>query len=393
MKTSKVTGLVLVTALTLGTTAQAELTFSKSGYFRLGTGETDGGEYTEMQLNGADTKYRLGNEQSFYGEFGAHANYIMNTGSEIMGIIRYHAAGDVNDLDLAGDFPAGVALREMWIGYKGLGQGAFQNSMIWAGRRYYKRKDIHINDFFYEDYSTFDGFGLGIENIATGTGDLSFAIFSDKDSTVLTYDARLEGIPLGDDLYGEIGVAYADPQPGTPGDAGFAVRGHLLKEDFMGDGFLKASVMYSYGAAYGFKGEGAPGKTRDDTMLRTQIHALFPIGERTDAMATASYQVKQSANSKLEWTSIGIRPQYQINDNFAIAAELGYDHVVEDSDSRYLFKATIAGIYTFGNSGFWGRPQMRVFATTGNWSEPGAIPGFGTKTSGTTVGIQYETWF
>ena len=59
-------------------------------------------------------------------------------------------------------------------------------------------------------------------------------------------------------------------------------------------------------------------------------------------------------------------------------------------------KLTLAGIYTFGKSGFWERPQLRAYATHGSWSDVGAISkqaAYGTDTSGTTVGLQFETWF
>ncbi|MGD1883225.1 MAG: carbohydrate porin [Paracoccaceae bacterium] len=388
-------GATLAAALLASTAAYAEPTFTPTGYLRLGVGETEGGDFVELQLNGAWTNYRLGNEADFYGEYGFNLSNKFASGSELVGGIRYHISGDSNDLRFSGEFDADVALRELWVGYKGLGAGALSESTLWAGRRYYKRKDIHINDFYYEDYSNFNGYAVGLENIQLGFGGLSLAAFTDEDNTVTTLDARVEGIELGQNLTGEVGFAYAIVDDDQPGDDGFALRGHIQPKEFYG-GYLKASLMYSEGTAWGFFGDGASFASDDRTLTRAQVHGLVPIGDKTELFFVGLHQVDDDAGSKTRWTSFGVRPQYTINNNFALALEVGYDYVDDGTDTRDLTKATIAGIYTFGKSGFWSRPQLRVFATTGSWSDFGAISNqaaFGTDTSGTSVGIQFETWF
>ena len=62
-----------------------------------------------------------------------------------------------------------VSLREAWAGYT-LPMGA----QIWAGKRFYQRKDIHILDFYYLNNS---GTGAGIEAIPVGNlGQVSLAV-------------------------------------------------------------------------------------------------------------------------------------------------------------------------------------------------------------------------
>lgn len=380
----------------MGSTAVlAESPFSTTGYLRIGVGESDGGDLAAMQLNGAWAKYRLGNEDDFYGEFGVGLDAPLNNGSSVIGGIRYHVAGDSNDLTDRGSFDASLALREAWLGYRGLGAGAFEEAAVWAGRRYYKRKDIHINDFYYESYSNFDGYGLGVEDIALGFGKLSLAGFRERFNRVHTYDARIEDMPLAENWTGEVGLAFADARGDAAGDNGFALRGHVQRNDFFG-GYTKGSLMYSNGAAFGFSADGAPDVGKDRSLRRAQVHGLVPVADRTELFFVALHQVDDNDGDKSKWSSVGIRPHYALSDNFAIATEIGYDRVSDEGGSRDLLKGTLAGIYTFGQSGFWDRPQLRAYVTRGSWSDVGAISkqaAYGTDTAGTSVGLQLETWF
>ncbi|RJL06888.1 carbohydrate porin [Paracoccus aestuarii] len=380
----------------MGSTAVlAESPFSTTGYLRIGVGESDGGDLAAMQLNGAWAKYRLGNEDDFYGEFGVGLDAPLNNGSSVIGGIRYHVAGDSNDLTDRGSFDASLALREAWLGYRGLGAGAFEEAAVWAGRRYYKRKDIHINDFYYESYSNFDGYGLGVEDIALGFGKLSLAGFRERFNRVHTYDARIEDMPLAENWTGEVGLAFADARGDATGDNGFALRGHVQRNDFFG-GYIKGSLMFSNGAAFGFSADGAPDVGKDRSLSRAQVHGLVPVADRTELFFVGLHQVDDNDGDKSKWSSVGIRPHYALSDNFAIATEIGYDRVSDEGGSRDLLKGTLAGIYTFGQSGFWDRPQLRAYVTRGSWSDVGAISkqaAYGTDTAGTSVGLQLETWF
>lgn len=66
-----------------------------------------------------------------------------------------------------------ASIREAWAGYT-LPMGA----QIWAGKRFYQRKDIHILDFYYLNDS---GTGAGIEAIPVGNlGQASFAVIKQQ---------------------------------------------------------------------------------------------------------------------------------------------------------------------------------------------------------------------
>ena len=108
-----------------------------------------------------------------------------------------------------------MSLREAWAGYE-MPSGI----QLWAGKRYYQRKDIYIMDYYYLNNS---GTGFGVENIDTGLGAVSVAIIKqqtdygwtakdadgDKDRNSWKLDARWSGIPLWTDGSLDIAMIYA----------------------------------------------------------------------------------------------------------------------------------------------------------------------------------------
>nr|WP_245008830.1 carbohydrate porin [Pseudovibrio brasiliensis] len=213
-------------------------------------------------------------------------------GSALVGGVRAHVAGDNNDLIVDGEFDANVATREFWLGYKGLGEGALSESTVWVGRRFYKRKDIHITDNYYENYSNWDGFGGGLEDVDLGSGKLSVAAFTNGDRNTHTLDARFEGIHLGEDLVGEIGAAYSMTTGDATGDDGAALRLHLQKNNIFG-GYMKASLMHGFNAASGFSADGWS-DAEDRSITRAQIHGLAAITDEIELFYTAWHQLDRN---------------------------------------------------------------------------------------------------
>ena len=71
--------------LTIPAAATAPVEFDRTGYLRIGVGESAGGDLAAMELNGAWAKYRLGNEDDFYGEFGIGIDAPLGNGSAVIG--------------------------------------------------------------------------------------------------------------------------------------------------------------------------------------------------------------------------------------------------------------------------------------------------------------------
>ncbi len=81
--------------------------------------------------------------------------------------------------------------------------------------------------------------------------------------------------------------------------------------------------------------------------------------------------------------------------------ELGHDRVRGDGGTRQLTKLTVA-LQHSAERGFFARPVLRLFATHARWNgaaQTAAQPGstlsetgeFGSRTSGSTVGVQFES--
>ncbi|WP_295580519.1 maltoporin LamB [uncultured Lamprocystis sp.] len=164
------------------------------GYLRSGIGATGGGgDQSCFQSNGADTKYRLGNEcetymeivlgkslweqngQSFYVDTRlAYKSAQQNDWSEDPG----DGSGSNSDA-ISGDRAmtahpyrdSVVSVREANAQFRGVISGQ-EKSNLWAGKRFYQRHDIHMADFYYWDLS---GPGVGLEYWTLGPGDLSLA--------------------------------------------------------------------------------------------------------------------------------------------------------------------------------------------------------------------------
>ena len=119
---------------------------------------------------------RLGYESDIYGEVGLGTTVAKVDDSEwnINSRVAYKStlnkdwqtADNTNSTE-----HANFAFRELYFDVKGFFDSD-KDAVIWAGKRYYHREDIYINDWRYYDIS---GMGTGIENLSLGSGKLSLA--------------------------------------------------------------------------------------------------------------------------------------------------------------------------------------------------------------------------
>ena len=210
------------------------------GYFRAGYGRDDqGGPQPAFQAPGAFSKYRLGNEAENYGELTFGKNFYVpgqfKLGTDTLatdtppGPVARVQTTDRHLQSLPGSaFRQRNRLRS--AGSLGLHRqrGRRAASMkFWAGSRYYRRHDIHINDFFFYNMS---GTGGGVEDIQLPFGKLAFAWIGAASSSGFSdlpepdanneagfskgnWDLRLYDVPvpLGK---GEFGLVYARADSG-----------------------------------------------------------------------------------------------------------------------------------------------------------------------------------
>ena len=210
-----------VAAATLSMAADAA-TIDFHGYARSGVGSsTKGGSMVCYNLGPNNMgHFRLGNECDTYLELQFDSVLAEKAGSQF----KFHtmlAQGTEQLDDWENTAPA---LRQIWTEATNIGSGPLANSSLWAGKRYYKRQDIHMLDMFYNEVAVralvskastspvAAKFSLaymrksaadwsssnsdGSKNWATGNYRPEYA--NSGSDTITNYDMRLEGLAVGD---------------------------------------------------------------------------------------------------------------------------------------------------------------------------------------------------
>lgn len=159
-------------------------TFDFHGYFRAGVGKSRNGANMEWQKSKLG---RLGNESDTYGEleFGSEFYRVGGVSFYLDSMISAVSDGDKDSETLNDDDDVTFGLRQFNLQIKGLIPGA-PDAVIWAGKRFYQRHDLHIIDCKYWNIS---GSGAGIEYLPIGPGTLSAAwLRADSQNVDYRYD-------------------------------------------------------------------------------------------------------------------------------------------------------------------------------------------------------------
>jgi maltoporin len=400
--------------------------FTFNGYFRSGAGINDqGNDQSVFQAPGAGAKYRLGNEGETFGEL-VFGNKLQKSASdayfrtEIM--TSFWSRQDVVD-DPANDQ---FSLREAYVEAGNL-DFISPDVKIWAGKRYYMREDIHINDYFYLDMS---GNGAGIMDVPVGDdfGKLAIAVLVGSRNQSLsnagnpaktTADLRLYDVdvPLGKLTIWSAFSKIWSSGSFTAGNDTYVYEEsdgynlgliHRSGTCFGAKGFNKLALLYGRDAGTDFTSNlisPTAGATtyelngRDATVLAES--GMADINEHWSVMYAFVNKMTSGHDEGRDslWTSAGIRPIYHFTRNFALGIEAGADYVdSEVLDTRgTLYKLTIAPEIR-PDLGFFDRPVLRLFATFARWSEDfnnagGVSAAYGNKTEGASFGAQVETWW
>ncbi len=280
--------------------------------------------------------------------------------------------------------------------------GLPEGSTLWAGKRFYKRHDIHMNDYYYWDLS---GPGVGISDIDMGIGNLSLAWVrsSGSDSDNLpddnqrlsddTIDVRLTDIPTNPGGSLQLGVDYG--RASTPdwkkdyyddetdvdydeGDKGWMGTIEHTQSNWFGGSntvalqYATDGIITSDGNAVG---RSSGSLEQEGDMWRVlDWGQVWLVPDKLDMLYTAIYEDKNmDDDSGRKWFSAGVRPVYYWNDIMSTAVELGYDHIEPQSDVGYddgdhhVTKLTLAQQWSAGR-GAMVRPTIRLFATYAKWN-------------------------
>ncbi|MCX6130213.1 MAG: carbohydrate porin [Proteobacteria bacterium] len=396
------------------------------GYFRTTLGTSEKAEQPVFQAPGADSKYRLGNEADTVIELQFAYKFqpavSAKSGSYTEGVFllnNYQPVGKSSDIGLK-------EMNEFYVKFaKYIG-----DLDLWAGRRYFGRKDIHMNDHFWLNTSQGSHAGAGVENIPLGSAAMDLSLFNYEDQDVKSnksadvketlfsrmFDARVRDIKLGSDSSLSGWLGYMDrPKDEELGlehrdGMGFAAWWTMN----IGKSNNTLALIHRKGAALVQGGtNGRP--VREDQGYDLKKASMFEVNDNyvlnMDSYAlqfTALVREEQRGKEidgkdvkegdKISWKSIGVRPIYYVREGDNIALELGYDQVNNQLTGKNgsLFKQTLA--YQFARlKDYYARPTIRLFVTNAGWSE--AFKGdvaskvYADDTHGWSAGIQSEVWW
>ena len=341
-----------------------------------------------------------------------------------------------------------LSLREAWAGYE-MPSGI----QLWAGKRYYQRKDIHIMDYYYLNNS---GTGFGVENIDTGLGAVSVAIIKhqtvlggedgDKDRNSWKLDARWSGIPLWTDGSLDIAMIYAwqnlsatqkKKEYGygeTKGGLGYTYRekannGYLAMVEWTQGNFFGGFNKLSF--TYGHDGlnAGVVGNHAGDNVVpypeKGNSYRFIDWGVIEQPSWNLGYAViwthhngfdENVTEGGVNWTNptgndfnIVLRPAYKWSDFTSTVLEFGYYNKSTNSKAK-IGDDVIPGVINHGehrkratkltlaqqwtpSSQFWARPSIRVFAS---WLSGNAFDhkfDDNNDSHQITLGAQVEAWW
>ena len=379
-----------------------------AGYLRSGVGNSlNGGKQSCFKLPGAEAKYRLGNECEQYAELELRQDVYSFDDGSVLSVDGMASLYNQYDRQLTFQGDNGSArlpqLYAQWSNLPGLNGGS-----LWAGRRYYKRNDIHISDFYYWNQSAT---GAGIEDVLIGGLRYSYAL-SRKDNLyqenyVTRHDFNVAGFNTNPGGELELGLSYLDKPERTDAHSGWAITAQHVQSEFLG-GKNKFAVQYGEGSGTGL---GYTGDFRlDNSSKRYRIVEFFDwqVTPRFGGQVEAVYQKDfRPDGGNQEWLSLGVRPTYAISEQFKLVTELGHDQVKAADGTRKLSKFTFAPTWSPKGPGFWTRPEVRLYYTYASWnaaaqraanefdagsalSDSGA---FGSARHGSNAGLQVEYWW
>ena len=460
---------ILAVALLVGGAAPSAFAqdFEYHGYMRSGMGFSRGGTdqvcFRAPGTEGASGKFRLGNECETYIEADFVKSTLLgktksepsfNTNFRVAAVSQGHRDWEPTDTQVDSTSTAGpelsqaftLSLREAYV----QGVNVIGMAKPWVGKRFYRRHDIHILDYYTLDNS---GPGAGFEDIGMGFANLHLALTRNipagtTDGPAQTNtDIRFSDIRVGAGkletaiIYGtagkrghESGDEKWEPISGTQ----FAV---FHTQDVLG-GYNKVTFQYGTGI-FGASGDVGTATTAPTTSGGSNLSDFGGWGsqniakgadEQVDArkssrtmriaeellaqfskdLATNFVLLYQNADfgglenaagdkipNKVE-TTLGVRPILAFSETTAVALEAGMttvDNAIFDGadyKAATLIKLTLAPQITAGR-GFWARPTLRLFATYASWNEDakGGVGGdvYSGSTNGFSTGAQLEAWW
>ncbi len=411
--------------------------FEFDGYLRAGFALNDKGGAADapgingtFQAPGAYSKYRLGNESDLYSELGLTANWVNPEHNDAwfktkvkLGIQESHPHQTFESLITA---PGNVVVREAY-GEAGHLFDSHPEVTFWAGQRFYRRRDVHIIDFFFNDMS---GYGGGFQDLKVGgNAKLSAAFLGGSVENPVNAMGQPISADLGRLAKGTLDLRLSDI-PAGPGNLEFwliptlAAQGNSTQNNHSGigggvfyfmpvmGGFNEISASFGYNAAANLSTSLDTSIVSGGWLFRLIDRGVFQLTPAMSMMIAGVLQFDNrdgntgptgSTDSSLgnTWVSLGARPVFMLSKYTGIAVEGGVDIVKNQASgagTEVLGKVTVAGLIRPA-ADFWARPELRIFVTTAAWNNAvndfGGTggPAFAGDNAGLTAGVQVESWW
>lgn len=396
------------------------------GYVRAGLGASaDGGgtkggdEFNKTKLG------RLGNEYDTYSEIGLGQELFNADAHSMYFESMFEMSSDGNlESESSKDDSANFAIKQLNVQAKGY-IPAVPDAVIWAGKRFYQRHDLHIIDTKYWNIS---GYGVGIENISLPKGAISAAVIRadnalstwDSDGNETSYgdlntyyvDLRYAGFSPWKGAWTEFGIDYAMVNPEDDQKS--------LTDDFKNGLMLTAELSQSFpigwnkfvlqfmdkGLAQNAISQGGgwydiwSGDVSDATGAR-----FISTGEvkLTDSFMINHVLTYGQAMDHGDWLdkeemfSFVARPTYNWSPYNKSMLEIGYFDQEKTWDSGSVDKSsgtkfTIAHAISAGND-FFARPEIRFYASYFKDNENEGSFDSGKSSDTINYGVQIEAWW
>ncbi|MBC7661191.1 MAG: carbohydrate porin, partial [Chitinophagaceae bacterium] len=426
--------------------------FEYHGYMRVGTGlsknQTRASCYSLRNAGG--NAFRFGNECGFYMESLFNYNFPKADPTDAVwfktGLNLALMADGIQSAQTTTQNDFLIANREAYID---AGNAVSEGSILWVGKKFYKRRDIALFDYFLVDSW---GTGGGLSEVSIGPGKFHFALMQYKSPTlfvqgtetaaspVLTntdwrydwqmQDSRLEAIILAAQKSshpsdGKTSVLYETMRGAELGLIYIKNIEPLIQSRTFfqyGQGLFGASVRYG-NLLNGFESDGtslvksitsSTAKRQLDRSSTTRLAEDFVYnGLSWEGAIAALYQVESFGGQMVgestakDRTSLvaGVRPSYYLNKHWKATIDSGVVEIshnsTADNDSQkrtQLQKNTLA-LQVSPKQGYFARPALRIFVTEASWlssSRPYLENITGTyadQTDGLTYGVQAEAWW
>ena len=382
--------------------------FEFKGYIRSEQAWSNGHSPACFHLPGAPAKYRYGNECQTYSELlGSQERADFGGGTTLTGTAMVGLNDGPSRVPTFTPHHGDMRLPQAYLRLNNV--AALGNGRLWAGRQYYRRNDIHINDFFYWNPS---GLGAGLENADLGLGgpQLSYAWFRSDGHHQRDYanrhDMQLSGMATNPGGELQAGVSFIQRAGQVAGShAGWSVTLHHLQTGVVG-GKNRAALQYGQGPGIGLGHTGTLTAGHDTRRWRVLDAWDWQSGNFGGQIGVVHQRdiAPAAEGGGQRWWSFGIRPVYAVAEHLKFVLELGHDRVTPDGGpTRHLTKVTVAPVLSMGRT-FWSRPELRFFHTYARWNQAAqaaAAPGnplsttgvFGSALAGHTIGLHFETWW